>query len=333
MNALPSVSVWAQWLSDYSLSIVLAMALLAFATEALYRFRQSAHRAHQRSPATAQRQKRPRGSNPQWAATWRTNAALLAISVALTCSLAAWLSPLFSAALSGQTGLLVWLGVAHAPNLVAVLLGILLLDVVVYAMHRVMHAVPLLWRIHQVHHSDTAMNASTHFRQHPLQLLATTLMQLPLLWLLGIPGVSWVLYALLSAVVELWHHSAIRLPMSVDRWLGWLVVTPNFHRTHHNPQRLFHDANYGAVFPHWDRLFATFASAPLDASVGLSDRRPAKSGSTLTFSACLAMPFRKARTAPTTPATHPVTAVARASVIGRKLKMRQKLQPNSRGTT
>ena len=320
MNPAPAVLVWAQWLSDHSLAVTLVIALVALAIEGLWRV----------VAANQTTQTVPPGTMNPWASTWFTNAALLACAMALSWMLSPWLSPLFSDALSGRTGILAWLGAEQSSSAIHVILGILLLDLMSYSLHRVMHAVPIFWRVHQVHHSDTEMNASTHFRQHPLQFIAAIAMQLPLVWLLGIPGVSWVIYTVLGAVVQLWHHSTLPLPVRVDRWLSLVVVTPQFHRVHHHPERRFHDANYGSVFPLWDRVLGTIASASLDRAVGLRDRRPAKAGSTLSLTACLAMPFRTMRT---TLANRPAVAVVKASVIGRKLKTRQKIQPNSRGTT
>lgn len=285
MNLAPAILVWAQWLSDHSFVITLSLALAAFVAEGLWRVRT---RTSQKSTSTV---------IEPWAGTWLANALLLAVAMAVSWSLEPWLSPWFTQALSGKTGLLVWFGFDHNPSIAHIILGIFLLDFVAYALHRMMHGVPIFWSVHQVHHSDTEMNASTHFRQHPLALIPTIAMQLPLLWLLGIPGVSWVLYAVLASVVELWHHATFRLPAGVDRWLSFIAITPNFHRTHHHPERLFHDANYGSVFSLWDRLFGTVASAPLNATTGLREWRPTRANGTHSFWACLLMPFQRARSA------------------------------------
>ena len=313
MNHASSFLVWVQWLSDHSLAVTLAMALVAVAIEGLWRVRE--RRANQtRMPPSP-------GVTDPWASTWLTNGALLACAVALSWLLSPWLSPVFSDALSGRMGLLAWLGADQFSFAIHVILGILLLDLLTYGLHRVMHAVPILWRVHQVHHSDTEMNASTQFRQHPLQLIATLAMQLPLVWLLGIPGFSWVLYAVLSAAVELWHHSTIRLPTGLDRWLSFVVVTPQFHRTHHHPERRFHDANYGAVFPLWDHLLGTVASAPVNATTGLNAWMPDKTGRTLSLATCLLMPFQRARAAAV-----PSGGKLAATMTARKHKAQQKFQ-------
>ncbi len=312
MNPAPVVLVWAQWLSDHSLAVTLAMALSAFAIEGLWRVRAQANNQSTQTVSP--------GAMKPWARTWFTNAALFACAMALSWLLSPWLSPLFSDALSGHSGLLVWIGADRSSYAIHVILGILLLDFMSYSLHRLLHVVPIFWRVHQMHHSDNEMNASTHFRQHPLQLIAAIAMQLPVVWLLGIPGVSWVLYAVLSAAVELWHHSTQRLPARVDRWLSFIVVTPNFHLTHHHLERRFHDANYASVFPLWDRLLGTVASAPANAKTGLRDWQPESAERTLSLAFCLMMPFRRTR------AVVPSVGTLAATTTARKRKTHHKLQ-------
>ena len=281
-----SLIVWGQWLSDHSTVMTLLLALLAFSAEALRRI--GVHAAQNATPALTK----------LWASTWLTNASLLACAMAMTWLSDPWLSPWFSEALSGKSGLLPWLGFDHNPSIARIIIAIFLLDFITYVLHRVMHFVPIFWQVHQVHHSVTEMNASTQFRQHPLALITTVAMQLPLLWILGIPGISWVIYAFFSLAVELWHHSTLRLPVRADRWLGFILVTPRFHRTHHHFERRFHDSNYGSVFPIWDRLLGTVATAPVDATTGLISSKPDKTGRTVSLARCLLMPFQRARAAP-----------------------------------
>ena len=145
---------------------------------------------------------------------------------------------------------------------VALFLIVLVADLVQYWTHRAYHEVPLLWRLHQVHHSDAAMNASTHFRQHPLQSLLVIAGQLPLLYALGIPAVSWVLLGVLALVVQLWQHAEGTTGRRPDRWLSPVLITPSLHRVHHHPERARHDSNYGNVFSFWDRLCGTLIAAP-----------------------------------------------------------------------
>lgn len=312
--------VWAQWLSTHALAITLVMALFAFAVEWLWR----ALASRQNAFATTAQNRSLTVTN-LWARTWLTNVLFLACAMVISWLLGLWVSPWFSDALSGKSGLLVWLGFDQSVSVAPIVIGIFLLDLMAYGLHRLMHVVPLFWRLHQVHHSDTIMNASTHFRQHPLQLVLATALQLPLLWLLGIPGISWVLYAVLAAAVELWHHSSMPLSVSVQRLLAWIVVTPNFHRTHHNQERKFHDANYGAVFTVWDRLFGTAASAPLTAPLGLGRWKTSEVTGVIAFDACMTMPFQPL----ISPAAHTINRTVGKPAV----RVGQKLRTHNRGKT
>ena len=289
VNSLATINVWAQWLSDHLLVLTLLLAASAFAAEGMARYvRQSGvadAREHSESRSrTSARQTR------LWVHTWRINLLLLAATLAITWAVSPWITPVLSELLRGRSGLLSMLDLPYA---VRVLIGFLLLDLSAYALHWAAHRFGWLWRLHQVHHSDTAMNASTHFRQHPLVLLVALAVQLPVLWVLGIPAVSWVLFAALSTTVQLWHHSNTSAPAWVERTLGWCLVTPRFHWRHHHPDRAVHDHNYGAVFSWWDRLFRTHGpAAQIDSATpsptGLA-RYSAKDA--LSFFACVMAPF------------------------------------------
>ena len=270
----------AGWLNEHAVAVVVALATLTLLIEGL-----------RRANVIAEKQQQKR-----WLSTWATNCALLACTLMLSWLLAPLLSPVFSDALSSQTGLLVWLGVANISYVAYVLAGVLFLDFVIYGLHRLLHANSLLWRLHQVHHSDTNMNASTHFRQHPLQLVVAMLMQLPALWLLGISGVSWAFYGALSAAIQLWQHADLDHAAMSDRWLRPILVTPAMHRVHHDQRRQFHDTNYGALFSFWDRLFGTYAATPPDIRIGLCRPDGKRATRQASFIDCLCMPFQSSPT-------------------------------------
>lgn len=284
-----SINAAAQWLSDHSLALTVALAGFAFAVEAI---------AQLRAPgAAAETQAGVVDARSHWVTTWRINALLFAVTFALSWAISPWAAPLLSQVLSARDGALSLLELPLAARLV---IGFVLLDFSGYVIHRAAHRLGWWWRLHQVHHSDIALNASTHFRQHPLAPLVALAALLPLLWLLGIPAVSWVVYALISTVVQLWQHSTAATPLWLERPLhGWLA-TPRFHRLHHHPLREVHDYNYGVVFACWDRLFGTYQAVAPDAAestpVGLA-YCPANDA--LSFSACLMAPFlRPAQAAP-----------------------------------
>ena len=274
-NALLDSS--ARWLNEHAVAAVILLAMLALLVESLWRVKVVADKR-------------------RWANTWVTNGALLGCALTLSWLLAPWLSPAFSRVLSSQTGLLVWLDVANSSYVLSVILGVLLLDFATYGLHRLLHAVPLLWQLHQVHHSDAHMNASTHFRQHPLQLVVVMLMQLPALWLLGISGVSWVLYGALSAVIQLWQHAALDHAALPNNWLRLILVTPAMHRVHHDQRRQFHDANFGALFSVWDRLLGTYVETSPDIRFGLIRFDVNRATDQTSLLDCLRMPFQSSST-------------------------------------
>ena len=145
-----------------------------------------------------------------------------------------------------------------------------------YWIHRLMHASPLLWRVHRVHHADTAVDVSTSLRSHPLELLVTVPIASLVVLLVGAP-VSAVL-AVQTAVVAatIWQHANIAVPSRVDRVLAMAIVTPRLHRLHHNPERAVHDSNFGESIVLWDWMFGTLNPSEDRRPVGLGylERRP-----------------------------------------------------------
>jgi sterol desaturase/sphingolipid hydroxylase (fatty acid hydroxylase superfamily) len=124
--------------------------------------------------------------------------------------------------------------------------------------HYLMHKVPLLWRLHRVHHLDTELDVSTTVRFHPFEFLAALIPGVPLVIVFGMSPWVLMLYEILDAVITLFSHANIRLPQSLDRVLRYVIVTPDLHRVHHSSWQTETDSNFGAVFPIWDIVFRTF---------------------------------------------------------------------------
>jgi exosortase len=152
-------------------------------------------------------------------------------------------------------GLLSRLGLPFAIQL---LLTFLLLDLWRYWEHRLFHQVPLLWRLHLVHHSDTQIDVTTSERHHPLEFLLGTAILMALVGALGLPAPALGLYLLAATVVALYSHANLRLPISLDRQLSRLIVTAPVHAVHHSDLQAQTDSNYGAVLTLWDRFFGTY---------------------------------------------------------------------------
>jgi exosortase len=144
------------------------------------------------------------------------------------------------------------------PFVAQAALTFLLLDLWKYWEHRVFHGLPLLWRLHLVHHSDTAVDVTTTERHHPFEVVAGMLLLVAVVAALGLPAAALAVYLMTATVVALWSHANLRLPARLDRILRSVVVTPSVHATHHSDLRAETDSNFGMVLTIWDRLFGTY---------------------------------------------------------------------------
>jgi sterol desaturase/sphingolipid hydroxylase (fatty acid hydroxylase superfamily) len=174
----------------------------------------------------------------------------------------------------------------------ALVLGIVLRSLISYAVHVAMHRVPLLWRVHRVHHTDTAMDVTTTVRFHPLEFLISAPLVFAGVIALGISPAALIVYELFDAVMAIFTHANIRLPAPVERALRLVLVTPDMHRVHHSAWQPETDSNYGATLSWWDRLFGTYRmpeAAALDAmTLGLEPWRDRRATALLWL---LALPF------------------------------------------
>ncbi|MEO8545051.1 MAG: archaeosortase/exosortase family protein [Burkholderiaceae bacterium] len=144
------------------------------------------------------------------------------------------------------------------PTAAGYLLTFLLLDLWSYAYHRMFHVVPVLWRLHLVHHSDTRVDITTSQRHHPLESALGAALMLSVVVLLGLPAPAIGIYLLFASAIAIFAHANLRLPDAVDRWLRLAIVTPTFHEAHHSSDSRLTDSNYGMVLTIWDRLFSSY---------------------------------------------------------------------------
>jgi sterol desaturase/sphingolipid hydroxylase (fatty acid hydroxylase superfamily) len=156
---------------------------------------------------------------------------------------------------------------------IAAILSLLILDLYMYFWHRAMHTLPLAWRFHRVHHTDRTMNVSTAYRFHPIEILSSSLPKLMLVWWLGISAEAISMYELVFTIVVALQHSNFALPSSIDRFLAWAIVTPNYHRIHHSQVVAETNSNYGSVLSWWDWIFQTRTARPdiINIQLGVSD--------------------------------------------------------------
>ncbi|RUQ40697.1 MAG: sterol desaturase family protein [Candidatus Competibacteraceae bacterium] len=168
------------------------------------------------------------------------------------------------------------------PTPLAILIALLLLDLIVYVQHVAFHRLPLLWRLHRMHHSDTDFDVSTALRFHPLEIMLSLLIKLAAVLLLGAPPLAVLLFELILNASAMFNHGNVRLPERLDRGLRWIVVTPDMHRVHHSVHREETDSNFGFSLSCWDRLFGSYRAQPRDGHegmrIGLEYFRDARAG-------------------------------------------------------
>jgi sterol desaturase/sphingolipid hydroxylase (fatty acid hydroxylase superfamily) len=191
---------------------------------------------------------------------WPTNLGLLVINQ-FNVSLIAATATVFVAwwTAERELGLLTHLELGFWT---ATLITLLAFEFISYTYHRLLHSVPVLWRMHAVHHCDTDIDFTTTFRNHPLELLTIVPFSVPFVILLGPPAASVVLYQIIRSLVLVFAHSNLRIPVSVDRCLRWFITTPDYHRLHHSNDRQYTDSNFCPTFPIYDYLFGTAKHVP-----------------------------------------------------------------------
>ena len=152
--------------------------------------------------------------------------------------------------------------IIEAPEWVAVLVSIIVLDLVIYLQHVMFHAVPALWRLHRMHHADLEFDVTTGLRFHPVEILLSMGIKLAVVVALGPPAVAVLIFEVLLNATAMFNHSNIRLPMLVDRFLRLIMVTPDMHRVHHSIIPEETNSNFGFNLPWWDRLLGTYKAQP-----------------------------------------------------------------------
>jgi sterol desaturase/sphingolipid hydroxylase (fatty acid hydroxylase superfamily) len=172
-------------------------------------------------------------------------------------------------------------------------LAILILDLAIWAQHLVTHTVPILWRFHRVHHADGDFDVTTAIRFHPVEIAASMLVKIAVIYALGPSAMAVLVFEVLLNGTALFNHANLALPRWLDGTLRLVLVTPDMHRVHHSTERTEHDSNFGFCLSIWDRLFRTYRAQPAEGhdamTIGLDwqDDRPSRLGWSLL------LPFRK----------------------------------------
>lgn len=148
-------------------------------------------------------------------------------------------------------------------------LGLVLLDLVIYLQHVMVHALPVLWRLHRVHHADPDYDLTTGARFHPIEIILSMALKLLTITAFGPPVVAVVLFEVILNGMAMFNHANIELPAGLDRRLRWLLVTPDMHRVHHSMAADETNSNFGFNLSLWDRLLGTYREQPRLGQIGM----------------------------------------------------------------
>jgi sterol desaturase/sphingolipid hydroxylase (fatty acid hydroxylase superfamily) len=159
--------------------------------------------------------------------------------------------------------------VASIPIWLAIISSVLALDFAIYLQHVMFHAVPILWRLHMVHHADHDVDVTTGLRFHTLEILLSLGIKTGVILLMGPPAVAVLIFEVLLNATSMFNHSNAAMTLGMDRVLRWLVVTPDMHRVHHSHHANETNSNFGFNLPWWDRLFGTYRDQPADGHVSM----------------------------------------------------------------
>jgi len=173
-----------------------------------------------------------------------------------------------------------WLNRMEWPLWLEILIAIILLDLAIYLQHVMVHAVPLFWRFHRMHHADLDYDATTGLRFHPVEILFSMLIKMALVASMGAPLLAVILFEIILNVSSVFNHGNVRLPAWLEPWVRAIIVTPDMHRVHHSVIERETNSNYGFCLSIWDRLFGTYRAQPAkghsDMTIGLQYFRDEK---------------------------------------------------------
>jgi len=166
-----------------------------------------------------------------------------------------------AAAFAGERGIGLF-NIAPLPLPAGILLSVLALDFALYLQHRLFHAVPLLWRLHRMHHADLDVDVTTGTRFHPLEVLLSMLIKFAVILLAGLPALGVLIFEIVLNSASMFNHGNVRVRQDIERIARSIVVTPDMHRVHHSIDRAETNSNFGFCLSWWDRILGTYKAQP-----------------------------------------------------------------------
>ena len=179
------------------------------------------------------------------------------------------------------------------PSVIEIILSLFLLDILIYWQHRLFHKVPLLWRLHKVHHADVHVDSSTGLRFHPIEIVLSVLIKLLAVTAFGVPAIAVLIFEITLNGLALFNHANIRLPNVIEKPLRLILMTQILHRIHHSQVVSETNSNYGFSVIWWDKLFGSYKDKAQkrdsELDIGLTEYPPVKDNAKLWR--LLTMPF------------------------------------------
>ena len=162
------------------------------------------------------------------------------------------------------------LNIIGMPTWVAFAVALVVLDIAIYIQHVMFHAVPVLWRLHRMHHADVGFDVTTGLRFHPVEIVLSMAFKIAVLAALGAPVAAVLVFEIVLNATAMFNHGNVRLPSGLDAVLRLVVVTPDMHRVHHSIVPAETNSNFGFNIPWWDRLFGTYCAQPAAGHDGMT---------------------------------------------------------------
>ena len=194
------------------------------------------------------------------AVRWYANVGIVVLNTVLA-RIVFPLAPVAVAIIAAERGWGVFNIIDVAPGL-AIAAAVVILDFAIYLQHVMVHAVPVLWRLHRMHHADLDFDVTTGARFHPVEILLSIAIKMAVIVLIGAAPVAVLIFEVVLNATSMFNHSNVALPLGLDRVLRLLVVTPDMHRVHHSELPHETNSNFGFNLPWWDRLFGTYRDQP-----------------------------------------------------------------------
>ncbi len=156
------------------------------------------------------------------------------------------------------------------PFWFAIVASVIIMDFVIYIQHVMVHAIPVLWRLHRLHHADLDYDVTTGARFHTIEIILSMLIKFATILLLGPAVIAVIIFEVMLNATAMFNHGNISLPKTLDKYLRLFLVTPDMHRVHHSIEDDEANSNFGFSLPWWDRLFGTYRDQPRAGHEGMT---------------------------------------------------------------